>query len=109
MRWFLAVLALIGVQAHAQDPAAAFMAQQGCAIGPETRALAQDQGITPEQIDALIAADSAAVTRGDWTVLSAQACQIVVPQITSPIACGDVSRNDINVPTPLLFYLSDSI
>ncbi|MBK4216447.1 hypothetical protein JJJ17_10965 [Paracoccus caeni] len=69
-----------------------FLAGQGCAIGPSTRAAAITAGFTEEQIDGLAALakpDPETIETGDWLVLPPSQCTIRVPVIDHALNLDD--------------------
>ncbi|MBK1623973.1 hypothetical protein [Afifella marina] len=69
-----------------------FFVEQGCAIGPLTRAVARSAGFSNADIDALVAeADDTAETirTGDWIVLPTSLCRISPPDVRSEIRLDD--------------------
>lgn len=78
--------------AAANEALADFVAAQGCAIGPATRALAGNAGFAEEAIDALAAqadGEAGTVRTGDWIVLPPSLCSIRPPEVRSEIGLGD--------------------
>lgn len=96
------------ISAAAAQPAslAGFIADQACAIGPQTRAAAIAAGHDAKAVDALIASarqNSKTVQTGQWLVLASEQCRIKPPVVASAIKLSDpevrVSVSSPNVPT----------
>lgn len=80
-----------------------FMADQACAIGPQTRSAAIAAGHDANAVDALIASakqDSKTVKAGQWLVLSSEQCRIKPPVVASAIKLSDPEvRSAVSSPT----------
>lgn len=88
----LMVVATPGATATESKSFEHFMASQGCAIGPQTRTLAEHAGHTPDAIDALLTQAERAdgtVHTGDWVVLPPSLCTIRPPDVRSRIRLDD--------------------
>lgn len=92
-----AALLLLVVPAFAQETSRnaaliQFMAGQGCAIGPTTKRAARAAGFTAQEIDHLSVtarADPETIETGEWFVLSADICEIEMPNIDSRVRLSD--------------------
>ncbi len=93
------------ISAAAAQPAslADFIADQACAIGPQTRTAAIAAGHDAKAVDALIASarqDSKTVNTGQWLVLSSEQCRIKPPAVASAINLSDPEvRSAVSSPT----------
>lgn len=93
------------ISTAAAQPAglADFIADQACAIGPQTRSAAIASGHDAQAVDALIASaqqDSNTVKTGQWLVLSSAQCRIKPLVVASDIKLSDPEvRASVSSPT----------
>ena len=101
----LSTAALFGASAWAVNPdpgLVSLIAQDGCVIGPETRATARAEGFTTQAIDALVEhamADPDSLREGAWLVVSSRLCQIPLPTLPGKRVVSDIELK-VHVSAP---------
>lgn len=97
------IAGMISVASAQPANLADFIADQACAIGPQTRSAAIAAGRDAKAVDALIASaqqDPKTVKTGQWLVLSSAQCRIKPPVVASAIKLSDPEvRSSVSSPT----------